>query len=338
MREATKRGAKWFSIAARLAIGGLLLYYLSVSGNLDWKALLGLGRAWHLTAVALAGLLINFAVNAWRLAILLRPFDFHLSVKDSFKLTLIGQFFSTFLPGATSGDVMKIYHAAEGNVGRRTEVATLVLLDRAVGMFAMLLLPVLLVPASLETLSASAVLRQLLWLSTVGAILMLVGFLLTFSDRVRHSRVVEWAFERMPLGKYALRMFDTTHQLGEHPRPLAAAVILSLASQALTVVILLILTQATSPGEPVARAAILVPLGLLANTLPLTPGGLGLGEAAFDRLFRLVGMESGAEAMLSWRLLTTVIGLLGLVYYLQGRRRVVHRKPDAEKLEDVARD
>ena len=330
MRETAKRGARLLSIAARVAIGGLLLYYLSVSGNLNWKSLLGLARAWHLTALALAGLLINFALNAWRLAILLRPFEFHLAVWNSFKLTLIGQFFSTFLPGGTSGDVMKIYHATEGNTGRRTEVATLVLLDRAVGMFAMLALPVLLVPASLETLAASALLRQLLWFSTAGVILMLVGFLLTFSGRVRHSRLVEWTFEKLPLGSYALRIFDTVHRLGEHPRPLAAAVILSLVSQSLTVLVLLLLALATAPGAPVGRAAIVVPLGLLANTVPLTPGGLGLGEAAMERLFLLAGLNSGAEAMLGNRLLTTVISLLGLAFYLQGRERVVHRRKAKE--------
>ena len=338
MSGTAKRGVRILSLAARVAIGALLLYYLSVSGALNWKSLAGLVRAWPLTTLALAGLVVNFALNAWRLAILMRPFQFHLSVKDSFKLTLIGQFFSTFLPGGTSGDVMKIYHAAEGNIGRRTEVATLVLVDRAVGMFAMLVLPVLLVPASLDTLGASAVLRQLLWLATLGVIVMLVGFLLTFSERVRHHRLVEWTFEKLPLGSYALRVFDTVHRLGEHPRPLGVAVLLSLASQALTVVVMLMLALATAPGEPVARAAILVPLGLLANTLPLTPGGLGVGEAAFDRLFRIAHLTSGAGAMLSWRLLTTVISLLGLVYYLRGRERVVHGRKPEEKIETVARE
>jgi glycosyltransferase 2 family protein len=165
-----------------------------------------------------------------------------------------------------------------------------------------------------------------------------VGFLMTFSGRVRHSRAVEWMFAKMPLGNYGMRIFDTVHRLGEHPGPLAAASVLAMASQGLTVAILLTLAWATSPGDPVARAAIVVPLGLLANTVPLTPGGLGIGEAAFDRLFRIAGMVSGAEAMLSWRLLTTVLSLLGLLFYLQGRERVVHGRKTADGIETTARE
>ena len=70
--------------------------------------------------------------------------------------------------------------------------------------------------------------------------------------------------------------------------------------------------------------AVLIPLGHLANTLPITPGGLGVGEAAFNKLFALAGLEGGAETLLGWRLLTLLLGLVGLVFYLQGRKRFVH--------------
>jgi uncharacterized membrane protein YbhN (UPF0104 family) len=70
--------------------------------------------------------------------------------------------------------------------------------------------------------------------------------------------------------------------------------------------------------------AVLIPLGHLANTVPLTPGGLGVGEAAFNKLFSMAGLTGGAEGLLGWRLLTVMLGLMGLVFYLQGRRKVVH--------------
>jgi uncharacterized membrane protein YbhN (UPF0104 family) len=332
------RARNILSTLARLAIGAAVLIYLGSSGSLRWNSLLGLGKSWRLTVLALLCMIANFAFTAWRFCVLLAPLRLRLSLWDSFKLTLIGQFFSTFLPGGTSGDVMKIYHAAEGNEGRRTEVATLVLLDRAVGMFAMLLLPILLAPFSTEVLRGSRALREILWLAGAGAGAMLAGFLLTFSDRVRHSRPLLWIFRTMPLGGYAERIFDTVHQLGRHPLPLFEAVGISLLGQSQTVLILLTLALATTPGEPVARAAIMVPLGLLANTVPLTPGGLGVGEAAFEKLFRIAGVHSGAEAMLSWRLLTTVISLAGLLFYLKGRQKMVHGPEAAKEMETVSRD
>ena len=58
--------------------------------------------------------------------------------------------------------------------------------------------------------------------------------------------------------------------------------------------------------------------------MPLTPGGLGVGEAVFDHLFALAGLAGGAETMLGWRVLMVGVSLLGLVFYLQGDRRFVH--------------
>lgn len=308
----------------RAIIGIGLLVYLASSGSIHWGSLLGLARAWPLTLLATAMLAVNFLIAAWRFCILLRPLGLRLKVWDSTKLTLIGQFFSTFLPGGTSGDVMKIYYAAEGNAGRRAEVATIVLLDRAVGMFAMLLLPLMLIPFYSFLVAGSRALRDILWFDALVVAAMIFAFLLCFSTRVRNSRLLLWIFRNMPLGVYAERMFDTVHGFGRHLFPLFAGVGISLVGHLQTIGIMLILAEATVPGEPVWRAGLMVPLGLLVNTVPLTPGGLGVGEAAFEKLFGIAGISSGAESMLAWRVLTTLLGVTGMLFYLKGRERLLH--------------
>jgi uncharacterized membrane protein YbhN (UPF0104 family) len=66
-----------------------------------------------------------------------------------------------------------------------------------------------------------------------------------------------------------------------------------------------------------------IPLGLLANGIPVTPGGLGVGEAAFNQLFRMSGLSGGAEVLLGWRLLSLVGAAVGLVFFLKGKSRYV---------------
>ena len=53
------------------------------------------------------------------------------------------------------------------------------------------------------------------------------------------------------------------------------------------------------------------PLGFLANALPLTPGGLGVGEKGFDVLFSLVGGAEGANSFLLARIFLFAPALLG---------------------------
>ncbi len=77
-----------------------------------------------MTLAALILLLAAIIVSAWRLCMLMKPRGLHLSLASSVRLTLMGIFFNACLPGSTSGDVVKIYYASEGNRGRRTELTT----------------------------------------------------------------------------------------------------------------------------------------------------------------------------------------------------------------------
>jgi len=53
------------------------------------------------------------------------------------------------------------------------------------------------------------------------------------------------------------------------------------------------------------------PLGLLANALPLTPGGLGIGEKGFDLLYGMVGGREGGNSFLLSRIFLFCPGILG---------------------------
>ena len=75
------------------------------------------------------------------------------------------------------------------------------------------------------------------------------------------------------------------------------------------------------PDCPPVLAMLSSLLAMLANVLPLTPGGLGVGELAFDRLFETQGHEGGASLMLSWRAAMLPIVLAGGVLYALGRWR-----------------
>ncbi|MCL4523664.1 MAG: flippase-like domain-containing protein [Acidobacteria bacterium] len=315
-----------FSIL-RTVIGIALVVYLWRSGAINWAAMAGLATQWKITLAVIVLLLLDAAAIGWRLRVLLDPSGFHLPMLSAFRLTMIGVFFNSCLPGATGGDLVKIYYATEGNPGRRTAVGTIVLLDRAAGMFALMLLPLLLLPFFPELPEKSAALRAVLWVVAAIAAVTGVGTLMCFSERIRRSALVEWAIRRLPLGRYIGIIYDTVHAYREHPAPLFKSVAISLAAHMLAVSVAMLSALATHPEEFSWKMCVIIPIGFAANALPVTPGGLGVGEAAFDKLFALAGLSGGAEALLGWRVLTILISPLGLVYYLQGRRRFVH---DAE--------
>jgi hypothetical protein len=320
---AAKRALRSLFTLARLGIAVVLLVYLARSGLLDWRALRGLLVAWPLTALAGALLLVDVVVTAFRVCVLLAPRGLYLSLGASVRLAFIGLFFSVCLPGATSGDALRIYYASRGNEGRRTEVATIFVFDRVIGLFALLLWPLLAAPFFPALLAGSAVLRGVLGAAALVATAIAVLFVVA-SPRVLFAPAVVRALRRLPGGRYLWTALETLSALRRAPRTVAAALGLSLLAHTLAVGIVLLVAQATNPGGAAREMSLLVPLGLIANTLPLTPGGLGVGEAVFDRLFALAGLVGGSETMLGWRVLTVVVSLLGLGFYLKGGRRFVH--------------
>lgn len=310
-------------VLVRTAIGIGLLVFLGISGAMKWSALFGLWSAWPITLAALIVLILNAVCMSLRLSLLCRPHGFHLPFRAAMRLTLIGIFFNSCLPGSTGGDVVKIYYAAEGNRGKRTEIATVLLFDRAVGMFGLLVWPLLLCPFFLPMIGASPALSGLLRTVALFTMAMLAGFLACFSSRIRNSRFVQWLLAKEPGGNYARRILDTVHSYRYSAGYLTLAFGISLLSHLLATGATLLGAWAIDARAAAWGMSLLIPLGFLANTLPLTPGGLGVGEAAFEALFGMVGFKGGAEALLGWRLLTFLIGLSGLVLYAQGRKRML---------------
>ena len=307
----------------RTAVAVGLLVYLTVSGAIDWSVMVKLISNWPITLLALIVSVIFSLVQAKRLSLLLRPQGMYLPLYSSFKLTLIGLFFNSCLPGATGGDAIKIYYAIEGNHGRRTEIATLIMFDRVVGMFALLILPGLVAPLFPKLYGSIKILRGLVWISATIAFVMVVTIWLCFINRVKNSRLLLWVFEKLPLGHYIKRMFDTIYNYRTNKLTLLTVVGISLLDHALNVGIILFLAIVINPLGLRWEMSFLIPLGFLATTLPLTPGGIGIGEAAFSKLFTIAGLSGGAELLLGWRLLVIVVGLSGLAFYLQGRKRFV---------------
>ena len=125
----TDRRALWLLV--RLGVGLGLIAYLVWSRVIDLRALSKLVTDWPISLAALALMFLDIALMAARLSMLFRPQGLRLSFRNSLELTLVSSFFATFLPGAAGGDVAKLFYAAKENKGRRAEIVTVVIFDRA---------------------------------------------------------------------------------------------------------------------------------------------------------------------------------------------------------------
>ncbi len=307
-------------MVARTAVGiGLLAYVLRAGGT--WVPLKSLfGYVWLvvlLNAVPLAGA----AIEAARLSVLFRAQRLGVPFALGFRVVAIGTLFNLWIPGGTGGDVMKLYYLTQRHQGRGIEVATILLVDRAMALLALLVFILGLLAWQLPHGGLSPVLTGAA-VATGGALLamMLIGAI-ALSGRVRANRAVRAVATRLPMQRQVRRAADAVQAYRRHTPALARAGALSLGGHVLTAAVFAVIGTVLLPGVPTLLVSTLALLALLANVLPLTPGGVGVGEAAAEALFRAAGIPGGGAVVAAWRGGTVAISALGAFFYIRGAKR-----------------
>jgi glycosyltransferase 2 family protein len=327
------RARRVFWALLRLAVGIALIAYLASSRVIDFRALSRLVGAWPISLAGLAVIFLDIVLMALRLSWLFRARGLFLPVSNSLELTLVSSFFATFLPGAAGGDLAKLYYAAKENKGRRAEIVTVAIFDRAIGLFSLLLLPLFFAPLFPQLIRSVTVLRVLLVTSAVLALCMLAGYVVCVLSPAFINRLAGWLFRFLPGGELAERTAATIASYRQNPGAVMGALGLSLLANLSLIGATALAIVALHPSSLSMKICLVIPLGDLANNLPLTPGGLGVGESAYNALFKVAGLDGGADALLCWRIWRAAVGLIGLVLYLRGPGRAVYGAEDALRSE-----
>jgi uncharacterized membrane protein YbhN (UPF0104 family) len=305
------------TILVRYAIAALVIFWLSRSGIVDWADLRHRLSALDVLAVALAVLFFDLVVTSLRLLVLLGGRDFRITLGDALRLSLVGNMFNLVLP-AGGGDVARFFYAAASAIGRRTELAAILVFDRVVGLVTLLAMPILLLPFISDVVAGSAALKALLTVAGLTSLGLIVGLAVIMVPSSGIPSPLAWIFSRLPRSSHIALFVGAIRGYRERPSVLVRATLLSLVAHVMSGVVVAILHSAV--GGFNAQAGVISLLGFVANSLPLTPGGLGVGEAAFDALFRQAGLAGGAEVLLSWRLLLLALAPAGLLIHLRGLR------------------
>jgi len=303
----------------RLAIGAALLYLVLSSGAV-WSGITRfVAVPWLLPAFA-AVTLIGGAIEAQRLRLLLRAQGIHLPLGHSYRLVAIGLFFSYCLPGGTGGDVMKVYYLALSNRRQVVELATVVIVDRVLALFSLLCWVVVLALLNWRLVQEQPLLLGLVAVAIAALAVLFLSGVLSSSALVRASPFHAFVTTRMLCHSYVKRVVDALYVFRNHKRPLLAAGLWSVCGHTGLLLSFAAAGAILVPDSPPLATALLASLGLVANALPLTPGGLGVGETAFDRLFTVVGFTGGATLPLAWRIGSLPFCILGCVFYAAGAK------------------
>ena len=314
----------------RIGLAALCLALLYYFGLLRFEALVALYDRPSRILIATLLLFATIPLGALRWHLLLRCQGFRLPFRKTLEVVFVGQFFNTFLPGAYGGDIVRagyIYHGARRQTGN---LLLSILIDRLSGL------------AGLITLGFAAQLampsvidyRITLFIVAVAAVMAFGSSLLPAMGRWAAALLHRFG---SPLGDRILKL---STQIGGAIRIylkradiLIAAVLISALQFALSLVALVVIANAfdfvTVAPVTIVYAGV---ISLIANSVPLTPGGIGVGEAAFANAVTLIDPGASgpyATIFLATRALTLLLNLLGGFVFLAYHSEIIEYAAEA---------
>lgn len=305
--------------ALKLVLGLALLAFVLIRSDVR-ASLLRLASAPWLFPTGAALAFAGYLIEAQRLVLLLRSQEIVLTFRRALRFVLMALPVSYVVPGGVGGDLAKIAALASGRRSRVVELTAVVLVDRATGLVSLLLVALGAAGLSASFARAPAPMRAAALAAGLGLAAVAFAVLLAWSPAVRTSSLFRWVTTRAPLHALAARGLDALHAFRAHTGALAAALGITMAGHMALAGFFVLAARALLPDAPAGLVAWVSLLALVANVLPLTPGGLGVGEAAFAAAFRIMGFAGGASLLLVWRLGTVPFAALGGLLYILGFR------------------
>lgn len=321
---------KAVSIAARLAISGLLLWWLFRDPALRGKILPHLASLrqewpWTLAGIGLAGASIVF--SAWRWWVILHPQVPAVTFGSLLRITLCAGFFNITSLGTLGGDAYRVIAINELHPGTVTAAGVSVMVDHIVGVVATAVLFFMLGFAALHQWHHFAPgVQDMLKSFSIFLIIMSVGMILSILSLT--PGFINWSAKYIPRlshSSFVLQMSRTFEPLWKNWRSGVAAVGISLGLMLTFFTSFYCGVRAVGTETPLLPVLVAMPIVDLAAALPVSVSGLGIREKTFETLLAaLVGLPkaTGVAASLAGWLFSVVWGLFGgLLFVTQSRSR-----------------
>jgi uncharacterized membrane protein YbhN (UPF0104 family) len=277
-------------------------------------------------------------IVSWRWRLLLSVHDVKMRFWRVFELTMIGQFFSTIGVGTTGGDVFKIYYVALAAPEQRTAVAFTVIVDRVIGLLALLFFGVFLSFTKLsllfsqpDTKAATGTFYFFAIGGLAGAITALLGpYFLNRPFFLRLGR-------KLPMAQRARKLFLAYDRSARAWGTNLLALIVSIPSHmAVMLMGYCILRAMALPVDLVAFCSILAIVNMLI-ALPVSISGIGVREKLFTWFFALlnVDVDHAVAFSLTFFALNILWSLAGAPFYFLYRQETHTPPPNVDEVQPI---
>jgi uncharacterized protein (TIRG00374 family) len=271
-------------------------------------------RKYLLAAILL--LPLSYVLTSVRWHLLLESLGIRLSFARSLVLNLVGAFYNAFMPGTTGGDLIKAYYAAKQTTEFRTRAVLSVLIDRVIGLMALILVGGAMAAYQWHIPDC----RRVAILSALITGAVFVGLVVFYSRRLRRWTGLDFVLRRLPMQRQVQKAVAAMEIYRDRPTPLLIALLLSMPVHVTSILSATFAGWAFRLPMPVFYYWVVVPVVALVGAIPISPQGAGVMEFFAVELTRRHGVTVGQAFVLvmSIRLIQVFWNLVAGAFVLRG--------------------
>ncbi len=314
-----------------------ILYYLFTSNLLDFSLLTPLLKDLSLVFLIFAIIFLVMVLGNLKWFILLKSQKINICFSDSFYLYYTGYTFNYFLPGGIAGDALKIAYITKR--GQKRSVAALsIIIDRAIGLLAMILVIMFFLP------SLSAKLNTLKWITNdyphfvipyfITISLLTVTTIVLVFYFINHKRTYQKITNSLKRKKgrifeLLLKLTKAIFSYRKSRMALLLNIIIAITIQIIIAISFLLAGQKIL-GENISLLSYTLAsiITQIISVIPISPGGIGVGEVIFGKILYYLNnrlLLSYASVYFALRLLNILCSIPGILIFVFGQKKLLKK-------------
>lgn len=328
--------------AAKFGISAAIIGWLVVSAKRNdpqvFNRMLHQPKDWWMLSAAWVCCMGGVMLTIVRWYLLVRAVKLPFTMKDSLRLGFLGYFLNFVSLGSVGGDLFKAIFAAREAPGRRAEAVASVVIDRVVGLYALLVLSTIAILATDLVNAEMEEIRLLCWATFACTAAGAAGIGVMLIPGITSGRLSQIVTDLPKIGATLGSVIDAIRMYRSRFDQIIVAGLISLLVHSCMAFGIYFIARALPSAAPgIAAHFVAVPLSMLTGALPLPVSGLGAFEAAVEFLYLklpivevAVPQGAGLLVALTYRMITITIAMVGAGYYLAARREMARVIHDAE--------
>ncbi|MDD0852621.1 lysylphosphatidylglycerol synthase transmembrane domain-containing protein [Halobacteriovorax sp. GB3] len=324
-----------FKTALKFLGAAAIIYWMYDSGKLDFTLV---KKAFSSGSIAYLGVVLIITQAAlssvrwkWLLDLKaskpIKPFA-------ALNLTWIGLLFNTVLPGAVSGDLLKLVYAKDLDKNfDRSFLFSSVLIDRILGLIGLLFLMGLFTIFDYkEMVAISPQMKGLISFNFILFLGSIVFITLLFLPKKIREPILQILNKIPAIGPKVANVMEQVWHIGKSKKTTIKCLLFSMLLQFSNIMAFWLLTKGFYGKDlSLTQAFTFIPIGLIAVAVPISPSGAGVGHLIFNELFSYAGISNGASLFNIFFVVVVFNNLLGVIPFLFFGKQ--HNLKEAEEFE-----